>query len=63
MNGDKSPKTISALLFLTGFVLSWGGMLYASDIPDHFRMTGLLVALVGYGVFFAAVIIYEKIFK
>ena len=61
MESDKSRKIVSALLFAVGTLLSWGGMLYATNDPEHFRMIGVLVSFVGYGIFFTAAMIYERI--
>lgn len=53
-------KIWNVILFTVSILLSWGGMLYAVDDPNHFRFIGVIISLIGYGLFFWAVIRYES---
>ena len=59
-----SPKRkriiVNILVFTVSVILAWGGMIYATNDPDQFRLIGILVSFVGYGIFFWAVVRYEK---
>ncbi len=37
-----------------------GGMIYATNEPDCFRPIGVVIAPLGYGVFFGTVCLYEN---
>ena len=37
-----------------------GGMIYATNDPDQFKVIGILVSFIGYGMFFWAVLRYEN---
>ena len=60
MKRDIWNKICTAILFAVSIILSWGGLIYATNDPDHFRMIGVLVSFVGYGIFFWSVLRYEK---
>lgn len=47
-------------MFTLSIILSWGGILYAVDDPKCFRIIGVIVSFIGYGIFFGAISIYEK---
>ena len=58
-------KTIKAtilnvIIFTVAIVLSWGGLLYATNDPNHFRIIGVIASFVGYVLFFWGVIRYEN---
>lgn len=53
-------KIWNVVLFAVSILLSWGGMIYAADDPNHFRLIGLIVSLIGYGLFFWAIIRFES---
>lgn len=53
-------KICTVILFAAGFVLSWGGVLYAAKNPEHFKPIGVLIAFVGYGIYLWAVLRYEN---
>ncbi|MBQ9843460.1 MAG: hypothetical protein IJO31_04840 [Oscillospiraceae bacterium] len=48
------------VIFTISVVLAWGGLIYATNDPEQFRIIGVLVSFVGYGIFFWAVVRYEK---
>jgi len=60
MKRDVFDKILTAIIFVVSIILSWGGMIYATNDPDHFRMIGVLVSFFGYGIFFWSVLRYEK---
>ena len=59
-----SPKRkriiVNILVFTVSVILAWGGLIYATSNPDQFRLIGIIVSFVGYGIFFWAVVRYEK---
>lgn len=48
------------VIFTISVILAWGGMIYATNDPGQFRIIGILISFVGYGIFFLAVLRYEK---
>ena len=60
MKQDIFNKILTAIIFVVSIILSWGGMIYATNNPDHFKVIGVIVSLIGYGIFFWAVLRYEK---
>ena len=60
MKCDVFSKICTAILFAASVLLSWGGMIYATNPPDQFRITGVIVSFVGYALFFWTVLRYEK---
>lgn len=61
MTHRKRKQVIANIVIITiSVVLAWGGMIYATDDPNQFRLIGILVSFVGYGIFFWAVVRYEK---
>ncbi len=54
-------KLTGVLLFVAGIVLSWSGMIYATNKAFGFRPTGVVAAIVGYGLVFWAVRILESL--
>lgn len=59
-----SPKRkriiVNILVFTVSVILAWGGMIYATNDPDQFRLIGIIVSFVGYGIFFWAVLRFER---
>lgn len=58
-------KTIKAtilnvIIFTVAIVLSWGGLLYATNDPNCFRIIGIVASVVGYGLLFWGVIRYDS---
>ena len=58
-----SPKRkriiVNILVFTVSVILAWGGLIYATNDPDQFRLIGIIVSFVGYDIFFWAVLRYE----
>lgn len=52
MKRDIWNKIFTVILFAAGIFLSWGGMLYATNDPDQFKVIGIIISLAGYGIFF-----------
>ena len=63
MKRDVFDKILTAIIFVVSIILSWGGMIYATNDPDHFKVIGVIVSLIGYGIFFWAILRYEKDFE
>ena len=57
---EKTKKWLTAVMFIVGTILAWGGMLYATQDTMNFRPVGILISLIGYGAFFGAAIVYES---
>lgn len=53
-------KICTVIIFAVSIILSWGGMIYATNDPDQFKVIGVIVSLIGYGIFFWAVLRYEN---
>ena len=53
-------KLFTVIIFTVSIVLSWGGMIYATNGPDQFKVIGIIASMIGYGIFFWAVLRYEK---
>lgn len=53
-------KICTVIIFAVSIILSWGGMIYAINDPDQFKVTGILVSFIGYGILFWAVLRYEN---
>ena len=60
MKQDVFHKICTAIIFAVSIILSWGGMIYTINDPDQFKVIGVIVSLIGYGIFFWAVLRYEK---
>ena len=60
MKRDIFNKILTAIIFAVSIILAWGGMIYATNDPDQFKVIGILVSFVGYGMFFWAVLRYEN---
>ena len=60
MKRDIFNKILTAIIFAVSIILSWGGMIYATNDHDQFKVTGVIVSLIGYGIFFWAVLRYEN---
>ncbi len=60
MKQDVFHKICTVIIFAVSIILSWGGLIYATSDPENFRNIGVLVSFVGYGIFFWAVLRYEK---
>ena len=60
MKRDVFRKICTAIIFAVSIILSWGGMIYATNDHDQFKVTGVIVSLIGYGIFFWAVLRYEN---
>ena len=60
MKGDIFNKILNAIIFAVSIILAWGGLIYATNDPEQFRVIGVLVSFVGYGIFFWAVLRYEN---
>jgi len=60
MKQDTFHKICTAVIFTLSIILSWGGIIYATNDPNQFRSIGILVSFVGYGIFFWAILRYEK---
>lgn len=63
MKRDIFNKILTAIIFVVSIILSWGGMIYATSNPDQFKVIGVIVSLIGYGIFFWAILRYEKDFE
>ena len=63
MKRDIFNKILTAIIFVVSVILSWGGMIYATNNPDQFKVIGVIVSLIGYGIFFWAILRYEKDFE
>ncbi len=63
MKRDIFNKICTAIIFTVSIILSWGGMIYATNDPDYFMVICIVASLIGYGIFFWAVLRYEKISK
>jgi zinc transporter ZupT len=48
------------ILFCISILLSWGGILYAINDPNHLKISGLIVSFLGYILFFITIIIFEN---
>ena len=48
------------VIFAISVILAWGGIIYATNDPDQFKVIGILVSFIGYGMFFWAVLRYEN---
>lgn len=53
-------KICTVIIFAVSIILSWGGMIYAINDPDQFKVIGILVTFVGYGILLWAVLRYEN---
>jgi len=60
MKQETFHKICTAIIFAVSIILSWGGMIYATNDHDQFKVTGVIVSLIGYGIFFWAVLRYEN---
>lgn len=60
MKKNSKATILSVIIFTIAIVLSWGGLLYATNDPNHFRIIGVIASFVGYGLFFWGVIRYEN---
>ena len=60
MKRDVFRKICTAIIFAVSIILSWGGMIYATNDHDQFKVTCVIVSLIGYGIFFWAVLRYEN---
>ena len=60
MNYNILGKICTAVIFTLSIILSWGGMIYATNDPDQFKVVGILASFIGYGMFFWAVLRYEN---
>lgn len=60
MKRDVFDKILTAIIFAVSIILSWGGLIYATNDPENFRFIGVVVSFVGYGIFFWAVLRYEN---
>ena len=63
MKQDVFHKICTVIIFAVSIILSWGGLIYATSDPENFRIIGVLVSFVGYGIFFWALLRYEKDFE
>lgn len=57
---DRRQMIANMVIFTVSVILAWGGLIYATNDPCQFRVIGLILALIGYGIFFWAVIRYEN---
>jgi len=53
-------KICTVIIYAVSIVLSWGGMIYASNDPDQFKVIGIFISFIGYGLFFWVVLRYEN---
>ena len=60
MNCNILSKICTAVIFTLSIILSWGGIIYATNDPNQFKLIVILVSFVGYGIFFWAILRYEK---
>lgn len=60
MKRDIFNKILTAIIFAVSIILSWGGLIYATNDPENFRFIGVVVSFVGYGIFFWMALRYEK---
>ena len=60
MKQETFHKICTVIIFVVSIILSWGGMIYATNNPDQFKVIGVIVSLIGYGIFFWAILRYEK---
>lgn len=59
-----SPKRkriiVNILVFTVSVILAWGGLIYATNDPNQFRLIGVIVSFAGYGVFFWTALRFER---
>lgn len=56
----RKKKFVGISMFAVGTILSWGGILYGTSDPNELKAIGVVVMLIGYGVFlWGAVIAYD----
>lgn len=60
MKRDIFNKILTAIIFVVSIILTWSGMIYATNAPDQFKVISILVSFIGYGMFFRAVLRYES---
>lgn len=53
-------KICTAIIFMVGVILSWGRIIYATNDLEHFQVIGAIISLIGYDIFFWAVLRYEN---
>ena len=63
MKQNIKATILNVIIFTFAIVLSWGGLLYATNDPNCFRIIGVIASFVGYGLFFWVVIRYETAHK
>lgn len=60
MRSEKSKKIRNIIAFTISIVLSWGGILYFTNSSADFKFIGIIVSLIGYGLFFWAALNCEE---
>lgn len=60
MNHGILGKIRTALIFALSIIMAWGGLLYAINDPNRFRLIGVIVSFAGYGVFFWTALRFER---
>lgn len=53
-------KIFIAILYAASIFLLWGGLFYATNDPQHFQSKGIIMALIGLGLFFWCILFYDK---
>ena len=56
-------KICTAIIFMVGVILSWGRIIYATNDLEHFQVIGAIISLIGYDIFFWAVLRFENTFE
>ena len=60
MRLPRKKKLVGISMFAVGTILSWGGILYGISEPNELKVIGVVVMLIGYGIFlWGAVIAYD----
>ena len=47
MKQNIKETILNVIIFTVAIVLSWGGLLYATNDPNHFRIIGVIASFVG----------------
>lgn len=60
MKCDILDKFCTAVLFVMSVILSWSGIIYSTNDPSCFKASGIIISLIGYGMFLWAILRSEK---
>lgn len=51
---------VIVISIVLGILMAWGGSLYALENPEYVKIIGLIIVIIGYGILFGAVFLYEN---